>query len=375
MESPGEHLKREREHRGVSLQKIFESTRVPLKYLEAIEADRIDGLPQPAFVKGYIRNYCKVLGLDENDAVLRYEVWLADRTAEAEAARKPKPVQELKRKKSGGSGNSVKSEGESKLPPYLGKVAIIAAGIVIIVFAYALTRRDLSAPEAPAPEPAVQAVVESAPQQVVLPAPEPEPQASEPAVTAAAPQKPAASGVPMALAPAPQKPAASGVPMALTPAPQKPVQQPALKPVQTEPVQKATQPEPVKNEAPGPGALNESGAPKTHTLIANARDTVWMKVGIDKEEPVEVLLKQGERFTWKAAENISVIIGNAGGVTLTYNGKDISNLGTSGEVVGLRLPSGTSYKIKKPQPAQPQQPPVVTTPEAPVDTAPADKLQ
>src|SRR3972149_10588943 len=82
MESPGEHLKREREHRGVSLQKICESTRVPMKYLEAIEADRVEGLPQPAFVKGYIRNYCKVLGLDENDAVLRYEVWLSGRTAE-----------------------------------------------------------------------------------------------------------------------------------------------------------------------------------------------------------------------------------------------------------------------------------------------------
>lgn len=349
MESPGEHLKREREHRGVSLQKIFESTRVPLKYLEAIEADRVEGLPQPAFVKGYIRNYCKVLGLDENDAVLRYEVWLADRAAEAEAAGKPKSVQELKRKKSGGSTKPEKRE--FNLPPYLGKAAIIAAGIIIIILAYALTRRDLSVPEqAMAPVPAVQAVAEP---QAVLPAPEPEPQAPEAAVSAEPPQQPAASGVPMVLAPAQQKP---------------------VQPVQVEqPAQKATQPEPVKKEAPGPGALNEGEVAKTHTLIANARDTVWMKVGIDKEEPVEVLLKQGERFTWKASENISVIIGNAGGVTLTYNGKDISGLGTSGEVVGLKLPSGTSYKIKKPQPANPPESPGVTMPGPPA--APGDKLQ
>lgn len=355
MESPGEHLKREREHRGVSLQKIFESTRVPLKYLEAIEADRVEGLPQPAFVKGYIRNYCKVLGLDENDAVLRYEVWLADRNAEAEAAGKPKPVQELKRKKSG-AGNSTKPEGGSKLPPYLGKAAIIAAGIVVIVLAYALTKRDLSAPEQAIAPPAIQAVAEPAAstEQAVLPAPEPEPQAPEAVSPAVKPPQPAASGVPMVLAPVAQKP----------------VQQPAGKPVQVEPVQKATQPEPVKKEAAGPEALNEVAAPKTHTLIANARDTVWMKVGIDKEEPVEVLLKQGERFTWKAAENISVIIGNAGGVSLTYNGKDISNLGTPGEVVGLRLPSGTSYKIKTPQPLAPQpveqpQSPAINMPEIP----------
>ncbi|OGP15223.1 MAG: hypothetical protein A2052_06295 [Deltaproteobacteria bacterium GWA2_54_12] len=364
MESPGEHLKREREHRGVSLQKIFESTRVPLKYLEAIEADRVDGLPQPAFVKGYIRNYCKVLGLDENDAVLRYEVWLADRTAEAEAAGKSKPVQELKRKKSGGS---TKPEREFNLPPYMGKAAIIAAGIIIIILAYALTKRDLSAPEqALSPEPAAQSVVEPqvpAPggaEQAVLPAPEPEPQAPETAISSVPPKQPAASGVPMVLAPAQQKP----------------VQQPANKPVQADqPAQKATQPEPVKKEAPGPGAANEDEARKTHTLIANARDTVWMKVGIDKEEPVEVLLKQGERFTWKASDNISVIIGNAGGVTLTYNGRDISSLGTSGEVVGLRLPSGTSYKIKTPQPAEPTESPDAAMPGTPAVTAPGEKLQ
>ena len=90
-----------------------------------------------------------------------------------------------------------------------------------------------------------------------------------------------------------------------------------------------------------------------------------MKVGIDKEEPVEVLLKQGERFTWKAAENFSVIIGNAGGVTLTYDGRDISGLGATGEVVSLKLPSGASYKIKTPLPVEPSMAPAVNMPQIP----------
>lgn len=357
MESPGEHLKREREHRGVSLQKIFESTRVPMKYLEAIEADRVEGLPQPAFVKGYIRNYCKVLGLDENDAVLRYEVWLADRAVEAEEAGKRKSAQEPKKKKSAAHADL---ERGFKLPPYLGKAAIVTAGVVIVIIAYALAQRDLSVPEkALSPAPASQIADEPAPgapvasgdaQQSVLPASVPD-NAPEGVVSSVRPQQPAASGVPMVLAPAPQKP----------------MQQPAVKPVQPSPaVQKATQPEPVKEKAPAPGALNEDESRKTHTLIANARDTVWMKVGIDEDEPVEVLLKQGERFTWKAAENISVIIGNAGGVTLTYDGKDISGLGAKGEVVGLKLPSGTSYKIKTPQPQEPpSMQPAVNMPQVP----------
>jgi cytoskeleton protein RodZ len=362
MESPGEHLKREREHRGVSLQKIFESTRVPMKYLEAIEADRIEGLPQPAFVKGYIRNYCKVLGLDENDAVLRYEVWLADRVAEAEAAGKPKAANELKKRQ--GSAAANKPEREFKLPQYSGKVAVIAAGVIIVIAAYALTKRDLSAPEIQ-PAPPVQAVVETAP---------PEPSASTDGMQAVAP----ATDQPSATVPAaaPQKPAASGVPMVLAPAPQqkpaqKPGQQPAARPVQAAPALKPAQPEPIK-DAPAPGALNEVEAAKTHTLVANAKDTVWLRVGVDREEPVEVLLKQGERFTWKASENISVIVGNAGGVTLTYDGKDFSGLGASGEVVGLKFPSGTSFKIKTPQPSgppiEPSTAPAVNMPQIPEDT-------
>ncbi|MBI5971318.1 MAG: DUF4115 domain-containing protein [Deltaproteobacteria bacterium] len=80
METPGEYFKRERALRGVNIQKIFEVTRAPLKYLEAIEADDLEALPSPIFVKGYIRAYCKYLGLDANDAILRYEIFLKEKT-------------------------------------------------------------------------------------------------------------------------------------------------------------------------------------------------------------------------------------------------------------------------------------------------------
>jgi len=368
MESPGEHLKREREHRGVSLQKIFESTRVPLKYLEAIEADRVEGLPQPAFVKGYIRNYCKVLGLDENDAVLRYEVWLADRAAEAEAAGRPKTDQELKKKRGEGPGLGR----ELNLPPYAGKAAVVAAGVIIVILAYALTSRDLSAPEKPVLTDEPAAVDTAAPAEPSVspgpqpPAPAPLSEEAPATVPAPTPRQPAASGVPMMLAPAPQKPA--------QPAPVKPAQPPAVKPEAAgQPAQKASPVAEPAKKAGAEDALNE-GPAKAHTLTAKAKETVWMKVGIDEEEPVEVLLREGERFTWKAAENISVVVGNAGGVSLTYDGKDITGLGESGEVVGLKFPSGTSFKIKDAPPAQAAEPslaPAVNMPQVPsAQTAP-----
>ncbi|MBE9528672.1 MAG: helix-turn-helix domain-containing protein, partial [Proteobacteria bacterium] len=77
MESPGEYLKREREHRGVELKAVFEATRIPLKLLEAIESDNLEA-QHPTFIKGFIRSYCKHLGLDENDAVLRYEIFIKE---------------------------------------------------------------------------------------------------------------------------------------------------------------------------------------------------------------------------------------------------------------------------------------------------------
>lgn len=360
MESPGEYLKREREHRGVSLLKIFESTRVPMKYLEAIEDDRIEGMPHPTFVKGYIRSYCKVLGVDENDAVLRFEVWLSEKNSETQEAGRPKSIQELKRAK---ATPAPKAKLEIKVPANLGKAAIVAAGVIVVVLAYALTKRDLSAPEPvlTPPESAIQAVAEPSASTEAPPAAQGEPQPAGTTVSSAPSQNTIA---PVAPAMTQAVPAATGA---------KPPVQPLVKPAQQAPAQapsQAPQAEPAKKEAPAAGAVAEPA--KNHILTANARDMVWLKVGIDKEEPVEVLLKQGERITWSASDNISVIIGNAGGVSLTYNGKAIGGLGSSGEVVGLKLPSGTSYKIKTPQPqpkvpeeSAPQVAPAINMPEAP----------
>src|SRR5574340_341513 len=95
MESPGEYLKRERELRRASLTSLFEATRIPLKYLEAIEADDYESLPHPTFVRGFIKSYCKYLGLDETDAVLRYELYMKERSDKAPEP--PRPAHTIKR--------------------------------------------------------------------------------------------------------------------------------------------------------------------------------------------------------------------------------------------------------------------------------------
>lgn len=70
----GEHLKREREMRGVSLNEISAATRIGTRFLEAIENDRWNELPGGAFNRGFIRSIARYLGLDEDGLVAEYSL-------------------------------------------------------------------------------------------------------------------------------------------------------------------------------------------------------------------------------------------------------------------------------------------------------------
>ena len=68
----GEHLKRERELRGVSLEEVAAATRISTRFLEALESGRWNQLPGGAFNRGFIRSASRFLGLDEESMVAEY---------------------------------------------------------------------------------------------------------------------------------------------------------------------------------------------------------------------------------------------------------------------------------------------------------------
>lgn len=84
----GEHLKRERELRGVSLEEVSVATRIPARYLDAIESEQWELLPGGVFNRGYVRSIARFLGLGEDDLLAEYE--LASRPAREAAAPPPK---------------------------------------------------------------------------------------------------------------------------------------------------------------------------------------------------------------------------------------------------------------------------------------------
>src|ERR1700734_633093 len=68
----GEHLKREREMRGVSLEEISTATRIATRFLVALENEQWEQLPGGVFNRGFIRAIARFLGLDEDSLVSEY---------------------------------------------------------------------------------------------------------------------------------------------------------------------------------------------------------------------------------------------------------------------------------------------------------------
>lgn len=74
MESIGTYLRRERELRGLSLEEVADTTRIPLRSLEQLEAGDYAELPGDTFVRGFLRAYARAVGLSADEALARYGV-------------------------------------------------------------------------------------------------------------------------------------------------------------------------------------------------------------------------------------------------------------------------------------------------------------
>jgi cytoskeletal protein RodZ len=60
----GQRLKAEREEQRLTLEKVFEATRIRVQYLQALEDDDFSVMPSPVQARGYLRNYAEYLGFD-----------------------------------------------------------------------------------------------------------------------------------------------------------------------------------------------------------------------------------------------------------------------------------------------------------------------
>jgi cytoskeleton protein RodZ len=72
MDSPGKRLRIARQARGISQGDAATHLHLSVAMVQALEADAHEQLPGPVFVRGYIRNYGRLLGLDEAELLSNY---------------------------------------------------------------------------------------------------------------------------------------------------------------------------------------------------------------------------------------------------------------------------------------------------------------
>ncbi|UIE39231.1 helix-turn-helix domain-containing protein [Leptodesmis sichuanensis] len=59
-----EYLSYQREQKSISLEKIANQTYIPLRLLRALDSLQLEQLPEPVYIRGFIRRYADALGLD-----------------------------------------------------------------------------------------------------------------------------------------------------------------------------------------------------------------------------------------------------------------------------------------------------------------------
>jgi len=74
----GETLRRARLTRGITFEDAERMTRIPRKYLEALETENFGILPAPVFARGFLRSYAGYLGLDPGDLLPFFPVGHVD---------------------------------------------------------------------------------------------------------------------------------------------------------------------------------------------------------------------------------------------------------------------------------------------------------
>jgi transcriptional regulator with XRE-family HTH domain len=68
----GSYLRAAREARGLDLRDAAQQTRISISYLKAIEDEDFSKLPGEVFVRGFLKNYARFLGLPEDEVMKRY---------------------------------------------------------------------------------------------------------------------------------------------------------------------------------------------------------------------------------------------------------------------------------------------------------------
>ena len=104
METVGDYLKKERETKNISLRKVSRLTKISEHYLEYLEKDDYEKLPQGPYITGYISSYARLIGGNADEALKLY----ASRREKTDDAEELSPKKSKDNRKQDAISSSIK---------------------------------------------------------------------------------------------------------------------------------------------------------------------------------------------------------------------------------------------------------------------------
>jgi cytoskeleton protein RodZ len=331
MTAIGETLRRERVRRNLELQQVSQELKISKRFLDAIEREAFAELPGAIFVRSFVRQYARFLGLDEDDLAAEAQRIVEPVMEEPPAMNPSMPPVDNVRVPPMRAWGSVGDGGRLRSSSILPALGLVVAATVVCSFVYALWQRERRSGAV------------SAAQTTVSTRPAPPP-AALPAPVAPAP-------LDTSRTPAAQADASTGA----RPAPASAAEGPSAEPSANVPPAAETAP---ATEAPAveqPPAGKKAPAAKEPVRVeVTALETTWVRARSDGKYAFSATLDPNQTRTVEAQESVELLLGNAGGVSVVLNGKPIAALGPKGQVRTVQLSSG-GFKIVpvKAEPAGP----------------------
>ncbi|MGD0616270.1 MAG: RodZ domain-containing protein [Bryobacteraceae bacterium] len=286
MDSPGTILRRARSQQGLELAELAARIKINRKYLEAMEADNWKNLPGGFFYKSFVRQYAGALGLSAEEI----EAALAGVPVEEAPLPAPPARAEKSRLRDLRPMTGARSWGFSRMLRSVSFLLVVVVGCGVL---YTWWHRIENHAQADA----VSSVINV--------------------------QPPKQSTAPAAVA----QPVTSPVASENQPAP-------AAQP----PAQASAQADPPAGDADG-----------VRLTLAATEDT-WVRVTADGKTVFAGVIKSQESRNVEGKESTRVRIGNAGGVQIEWNGRQLGNLGKRGEIRDV-LFTKDGYKVIEKEPS------------------------
>jgi cytoskeleton protein RodZ len=305
----GDTLRRTRLKRNLQLEEISNELKISTRILQAIENDQYDKLPGGVFAKSFVRQYARLLGLDEEEIAGRMQQAMGpgEEIQQVPERQKPGGVAPIQVPKV----DEWETVGDKRFrwSGWLSAAVLVAVMLVCsAVYTWMQRPKALVAPNSAVPS---------------VPGPY------------AVPTRGAVAEAP-APTPSPVEPAATPPQVAEQP----PVEQ---KPTEAKPVeQQPAAPVPAADRVvpPNPDAT-------VHVEIT-ADEAVWVRARSDGKYAFSATMEAHTTRTVEGVKEVNLLLGNAGGVTISLNGKPIGPAGPKGQVRTIQLTSG-GFQIVSPK--------------------------